>query len=576
MSKYYSRRELYALGEPLGESVTQAKLGGGRIYGGGGGGGGGGGADGGGGGGGGGGHWGGVGGATVGGDDGAYTGATGGCLVPSGFTASTGSNGPGAAGTVIVTYTASTQQLYGGTVTNDGTTWTHTFDPSEEGLLITNFTTHYKPITQGWYNDKGTWKHFFPSSGEITFNSDGTLDIATTKTPLSKVIPEEAALLAQDSNSALLDSGLATTSTYEQLVALENAPYYLSQVEPYPITAKQVINGQFKLYRDDGSLVVFNKGDDQLAIFLSIAFDDFNGVNKQFQNSFLQALQAALNVQTHDSSLSASTPNSYTWTVPKGVYQVTIDAAGGGGGGGGGEEVGVGDAGGGGGAGGYVQGQTLAVVPGETLTIHVGVGGSGAPVVGRTTGAPGGQPGGTSIITGIEGTVVASGGSGGGGGHSNEGGGGGKIICTKLYELGLLPEEVYEADQVFGAQLVAKHPDIYNGYRAWAEVVVDWMEGRGPQMMFWIKDNEQRRQAQIAWSTRWAHKIATPWAEWMFTRKNRTGLALMIIGTPISKAVGVWNRVFGPSTKPTGFIKGMALIGVFTLLRAIVAIGRGK
>jgi hypothetical protein len=34
--KYYSRRELYALGEPLGESVTTTKVGGGRIYGGGG------------------------------------------------------------------------------------------------------------------------------------------------------------------------------------------------------------------------------------------------------------------------------------------------------------------------------------------------------------------------------------------------------------------------------------------------------------------------------------------------------------------------------------------------------------
>jgi hypothetical protein len=36
--KYYSRRELYALGETLGESVTNNKVGGGRIYGGGGGG----------------------------------------------------------------------------------------------------------------------------------------------------------------------------------------------------------------------------------------------------------------------------------------------------------------------------------------------------------------------------------------------------------------------------------------------------------------------------------------------------------------------------------------------------------
>ena len=36
----YSRRQLYALGEPLGDSVTCNKVGGGRIYGGGGGGGG--------------------------------------------------------------------------------------------------------------------------------------------------------------------------------------------------------------------------------------------------------------------------------------------------------------------------------------------------------------------------------------------------------------------------------------------------------------------------------------------------------------------------------------------------------
>ena len=36
----YSRRQLYALGEPLGNSVTVNKVGGGRIYGGGGGGGG--------------------------------------------------------------------------------------------------------------------------------------------------------------------------------------------------------------------------------------------------------------------------------------------------------------------------------------------------------------------------------------------------------------------------------------------------------------------------------------------------------------------------------------------------------
>ena len=42
-------------------------------------------------------------------------------------------------------------------------------------------------------------------------------------------------------------------------------------------------------------------------------------------------------------------------------------------------------------------------------------------------------------------------------------------------------------------------PEIESAYRAWAEVVVDWMSGEGPQMMFWIRDAEQRKQAQITW-----------------------------------------------------------------------------
>jgi len=54
--------------------------------------------------------------------------------------------------------------------------------------------------------------------------------------------------------------------------------------------------------------------------------------------------------------------------------------------------------------------------------------------------------------------------SGGGGG----GGGGCKIICTKLYELGLLEEDIFAADQQFGELLREKYPNTYYGYLAWA------------------------------------------------------------------------------------------------------------
>jgi len=159
------------------------------------------------------------------------------------------------------------------------------------------------------------------------------------------------------------------------------------------------------------------------------------------------------------------------------------------------------------------------------------------------------------------------------------GGGGGKIICTKLYELGLMSKEIYEADQAFGADLVKSHPDIYNGYRAWAEIVVDWMDGNGPNMMPWLSE-PRRKQITQQWSTSWAQEIATPWAEEMAYQMgqreqgNSTGRAIMAVGTPICKAVGVWQRVVGPSSQPAGFGKGLMLIPVFVALKTVAVLGK--
>jgi hypothetical protein len=86
-------------------------------------------------------------------------------------------------------------------------------------------------------------------------------------------------------------------------------------------------------------------------------------------------------------------------------------------------EVGNGDGGGGGGSGGYVQSQTFAVLPGETITILVGAGGRGAPFVGRTTAAPNGNAGGDTVINGQLGSIICTGGGAGLGGNEAEGGG---------------------------------------------------------------------------------------------------------------------------------------------------------
>ena len=165
--------------------------------------------------------------------------------------------------------------------------------------------------------------------------------------------------------------------------------------------------------------------------------------------------------------------------------------------------------------------------------------------------------------------------SGGDGGT----GGGGKIICTKLYELGLMSKDIYLADQAFGAELVKRSPDIYNGYRAWAEIVVDWMDGQGPKMMPWMSDEEFSVAAK-KWSTAWAVDIATPWAEEMACQMgvkdhgSLTGRMITAAGIPICKVVGVWQRVFGPSERPAGFGKGLMLIPIFVMFKLVAELGR--
>lgn len=278
-------------------------------------------------------------------------------------------------------------------------------------------------------------------------------------------------------------------------------------------------------------------------------------------------------------SVTFNTPGTYTWVVPPGVFTATLNMAGGGGGGAGSTEVGNGGGGGGGGGAGFVQNESYAVTPGETITIQVGAGGGGGGFIGRTTEPPPGADGASSSVTGTGGTRVVSGGHGGASPtYVQESGG--KIICTKLYELGLLSKNIYEADQAFGAELVKRSPDIYNGYRAWAEIVVDWMEGRGPNMMPWLGEQGQGYTQQ--WAISWATDIATPWATEMafvmgkLHKGSLTGKLIAAIGAPICKIVGVWQRIVGPSKTQAGFIKGLLIIPVFIVLKLVASLGKGK
>lgn len=169
--------------------------------------------------------------------------------------------------------------------------------------------------------------------------------------------------------------------------------------------------------------------------------------------------------------------------------------------------------------------------------------------------------------------------------RTTPGGGGCKIICTKLYELGLMSEDVFKADQEFGEKLRETNPDIYNGYLSWAQMVVDWMEGNGPGhcFLFWIRDKEKKKEFVKKVAVDWAYKIATPWAEWMAGKKNNTGYALWAIGAPISKVVGIWNKWLGKKEETncktcntiSYNLKGLALYLILAGLR-VVAMFDGK
>jgi len=108
---------------------------------------------------------------------------------------------------------------------------------------------------------------------------------------------------------------------------------------------------------------------------------------------------------------------SDNWTVPDGVYQITVEAWGGGGAGGGANAwldcKGSGGAGGGGGA--YAINSTVSVTPGQNLTVVVGAGGIG--VSGNN-----GTAGGDSFVGNDTNPVLVLA-AGGSGGTANTGGG---------------------------------------------------------------------------------------------------------------------------------------------------------
>jgi hypothetical protein len=118
-----------------------------------------------------------------------------------------------------------------------------------------------------------------------------------------------------------------------------------------------------------------------------------------------------------------------------------------------------------------------------------------------------------------------------------------KIICTKLFEIGMMPYSIFAADQQYGEWLKKHDRVVYRGYIKWARIVTSWIDGSGPDFMIWIHNKEKRAEAQKLAATKWAYKIATPWSEHMaylmgaVKNDNIMGRIIMKIGRPICKIV---------------------------------------
>ena len=167
--------------------------------------------------------------------------------------------------------------------------------------------------------------------------------------------------------------------------------------------------------------------------------------------------------------------------------------------------------------------------------------------------------------------------SGFSGDPANSGGSGSssKIICTKLYELGYMPEEIFAADQLFGQWLQENDPYAYWGYIKWASVVVEWMEKDGPQCMFWIRDKNKRNEAQKQMAIDWARRIAMPWAYHMAYRMgtveedNKAGRLIMKTGLFVSRLIGKLTKTTTPTKSPVIGYLMWGTFGVFWLLAGL-------
>ena len=112
----------------------------------------------------------------------------------------------------------------------------------------------------------------------------------------------------------------------------------------------------------------------------------------------------------------------------------------------------------------------------------------------------------------------------------NDGAGGGdgaKVICTALYDMGMLDRNTYMQDALAGMALAMSDPDAMAGYHLWAKPLARLM----------------RKHPAVAKIIR---PLAMPWARQIAGDENLIGKAYVAFGIPVCRAIGRLRRWFMP------------------------------
>jgi len=112
--------------------------------------------------------------------------------------------------------------------------------------------------------------------------------------------------------------------------------------------------------------------------------------------------------------------------------------------------------------------------------------------------------------------------------------GGGKVICSELYRQGLLPEEVRDADELFGEYIKITNPVLIIGYWTWAIPAVELM--KKSKVLTWIAS-----KIATSWATEIAYQLGT-------VRKGSIfGRIVSIIGSVACYHIGLYKTKRGKS-----------------------------